>query len=217
MTPAAALVRAVSTDRHPGRSVCGASQRLVHVLPFGIRTCRKAGAKSVTAIESNTRAFLKCLCVKEIFRLQRTCFELGDFIKYLEEEREQRYDVLFASGVLYHMVDPINFLELITRASDRIFIWTHYYDREAISLRSDAGIFGPSTVLGDGIRGSKRTHPADATSWPGFSGGRELYAIGLERASILQFLDRKGFQTEIAFEAVDHPNGPSFAVSAKRM
>ena len=47
---------------------------------------QKAGAHSVTAIESNSRAFLKCLCVKEICNLKNVKFMLGDCVEYLQSE-----------------------------------------------------------------------------------------------------------------------------------
>lgn len=182
----------------------------------GAHTCmiEQAGAASVTAIESNTRAFLKCLCVKEIFGLQRSRFLLGDFLEYLEHPR--RHDVVIASGVLYHMQDPLRLLQLLTKASDRIFLWTHYYDATAISRRNDHGLFEPSGPIGDGLRGSKRHYPEEATAWSGFSGGAAHYAIWLERASLLAYFRSNGFQVEVNFDAVEHVNGPSFALCVSR-
>ena len=81
-------------------------------------------ANSIVAIEANTRAFLKCLCIKEILDLDRVKFKLGDFIQFLETD-DTNYDMVFASGVLYHMEEPLKLLKLISRASDRAFIWTH--------------------------------------------------------------------------------------------
>jgi hypothetical protein len=64
------------------------------------------GVKSSISIEANTRAFLKCLCVKELFGLHAAQFRLGDFISFMERS-DKKYDVTFASGVLYHMEDPL--------------------------------------------------------------------------------------------------------------
>ena len=85
------------------------------------------GAASVTGVEANTRAFLKCLILKELLGMPRTRFLCGDFVSYLEEE-QPRYDIVFASGVLYHMRDPVHLIDLIGRAADRVYLWTHYYD-----------------------------------------------------------------------------------------
>ncbi len=66
---------------------------------------------------------------------------LGDFMSFLRKEAsnneytqlDKTYDIVFASGVLYHMEKPIELLDLISRVSDKIFIWTQYYD-ERIDL-----------------------------------------------------------------------------------
>ena len=46
------------------------------------------------------------------------------------KETALRFDLVWASGVLYHMSDPIGFLESVSRVSDCIFIWTHYVDAD---------------------------------------------------------------------------------------
>src|SRR5262249_30779338 len=68
--------------------------------------------------------YLKSLVTKEILGL-KAHYLLGDFNHYLAET-EDRYDLVFASGVLYHMVDPIFTLYLISRVTPRVFIWSHY-------------------------------------------------------------------------------------------
>jgi hypothetical protein len=90
---------------------------------------QKAGATSITSIDSNQRAFMKCLCVKEIFSLDRVHFILGDFVPFMETTSE-KFDVIIASGVLYHMTDPISVLTKMARISDKLFFWTHYYDED---------------------------------------------------------------------------------------
>ncbi len=179
----------------------------------------RRGAKSIDAVEANKEAFLKCLCVKEIFGLSRTRFLLGDAIKFLETT-PKAYDVVFASGILYHMVDPTRLLRAITEKSDSVYIWTHYYDRDAISERDDRGLFQPEASLDPEGKylGSKRLYPEAALSWSGFSGGSESYAVWMSRVSIERFLADRGF-TEISvhFDDKNHPNGPSLAIAARRL
>src|SRR5262245_33426009 len=45
----------------------------------------RAGASSIISVEANTRAFMKCLIVKELVGLPRVQFLCGDFVAYLEE------------------------------------------------------------------------------------------------------------------------------------
>ena len=87
-----------------------------------------AGAE-VVAIESQAKAYLKCLVVKELLGLDRASFLLGDFVEYLRSCGE-RYDVCFASGVLYHLRNPVEAIALAARAAGRLLLWTHYYDEE---------------------------------------------------------------------------------------
>lgn len=88
------------------------------------------GAKSVTAIEANADNFIKSCILKNVLGLKST-FLLGDFLKYLEEP-PRRYDLVFAAGVMYHLEDPIDFLEKCCSVADNILIWTLYYVDETI-------------------------------------------------------------------------------------
>lgn len=90
----------------------------------------KLGA-DVLAIESNSDAYLKCLIAKEITGMKAR-FMLGDVTAFLTETRE-RFDLIFASGILYHMRDPITVIENICRSTDRCYVWTHVYDEAAYS------------------------------------------------------------------------------------
>jgi SAM-dependent methyltransferase len=169
----------------------------------------------VAAVEANTRAYLKCLCMKEIFGLDRVHFKLGSFIPFLEVC--DRVDVIVASGVLYHMTDPLRLLELIAARANRIFLWTHYYDEAALSARSDFDLFAPPERLGDGSStGARRLYPEAALSWNGFTGGPESYAVWLSRDSVIGFFERKGYAVTVDFEDVHHIHGPSLALCAKR-
>jgi hypothetical protein len=56
----------------------------------------RAGAASITSIEANTRAFLKCLVVQNALKFEAD-FRLGDFRRYLANNAEV-YDLLLASG-----------------------------------------------------------------------------------------------------------------------
>ena len=84
----------------------------------------RAGA-TVTAIEGNAEAYMKCLIVKEALQM-KSRFLLGNFVQWLEEGR--RYDLIFASGVLYHMPDPAGLIRLVAQSTDRALFWTHYYE-----------------------------------------------------------------------------------------
>lgn len=176
-------------------------------------------ASKVIAIEANTRAFLKCLCIKEALHLDRVEFKLGDFVTYLEKDNS-KYDMVVASGVLYHMEDPIKFLKLISQVSDRVFIWTHYYDQKTILSRGELSHkFSPvSSFEYEGVvyEGATQSYK-DALAWSGFCGGPKPISKWLTRNSILKALRQFGFaDIQINFDQPDHPNGPAFALCAKK-
>ena len=176
------------------------------------------GAESITAIETNKRAFLKCLAVKEIFELQRAKFLLGDGIEFLENAN-QDFDIILASGVLYHMTDPLRFLEALVAHSDKIFLWTQYYDQDIFRTREDAKFFDAPHALDadETMFGAKRIYPEQALSWTGFSGGHQPYAVWMTRQSIIDFFEKNGFsKLDFSSEDPNHPNGPAFAISASR-
>lgn len=176
-------------------------------------------AKKVTSVEANTRAFLKCLCIKEILKLDRVEFKLGDFMSFLENHNSQ-YDMVFASGVLYHMEEPIRLLELVSRATDRLFIWTHYYDQGRIFNRAELKHkFNPvSSFEYDGVSYEYSTQSyKESLDWLGFCGGPKPVSKWLTRDSIIKALRQFGFtDIQINFDHPDHPNGPAFALCAQK-
>lgn len=88
----------------------------------------------VDAVEGATHAFLRCLIVKNAFNM-RARFLLGDFEKYMKDGGT--YDLLYASGILYHLNDPIEFLKTARSISSRLFLWTHFYSEEHVALIPD--------------------------------------------------------------------------------
>jgi hypothetical protein len=177
------------------------------------------GARSITAIEANRRAFLKCLCIKEIFRLDNVRFLLGDFNRFFEDNGN-RYDIAVAAGVLDHMEAPLNLLAILTERADRIFLWTHFYDQSIISKRDDSNLFSPSVAIFHNAMcyfGANKAYAQQAFEWDGFSGGPSYQATWLTLTSILDFFANAGFETKTNFEQRDHPNGPAIAICATRV
>ena len=177
------------------------------------------GAASIIAVEANTRAYLKCLITKEILNLQRAQFLCGDFVEYLKMN-EQRVDFCLASGVLYHMINPVELLTLISKVTDAVMIWTHYYDYNVLSKRPDFADKFPLSTTGDyeGFRHTLyRFQYHTALNYQGFCGGSNEYSNWLSREDILACLKHLGFnRLKINFEDKNHPNGPCFTVLAQR-
>jgi hypothetical protein len=178
-----------------------------------------ASAKQIVAIEANKRAFVKCLCVKELLGMNRVKFLLGDFVPYLENN-ELQFDVAIASGVLYHMSDPVKLLALISKAARKVFLWTHYYDHHLLRARGELAhkFSSPKSHEFEGFtyEGATQSYK-QALEWSGFCGGGETTSRWLTRESILGALQHFGYrEISIGFDQPDHVNGPSFAVCAQK-
>jgi hypothetical protein len=177
------------------------------------------GTRRVLAIEANSRAFLKCLCIKEIFNLSTVRFMLGDFMSYLATS-EDRFHTVLASGVLYHMLEPLVLLHYVAKVSEKMYLWTHYYDHDLISAQQNlAHKFKPqeSIEYEGAYYEQAEQYYKDALEWSGFCGGPKPTSRWLTRESLLRALQDFGFRhIETAFEQPDHPNGPALALCAMK-
>lgn len=170
----------------------------------------------VTAIESNRRAFLKCLIVKNALGLQSD-FVLGDFRPYLAST-DDRFDLLLASGVLYHMTDPIGLIDGMARVSDHIGIWTHYYDETLAAtpeLRAKFAVEAEErTVNGVQVRLHKQVY-LEAAAVNCFCGGSSHHSYWLEKGSLFDYWRALGFNVDAQRES-PNPNGPAVLFYATR-
>jgi SAM-dependent methyltransferase len=179
----------------------------------------RAGAE-VIAVEANTRAYLKCLITKELVSLRRSTFLLGDFLEYLRST-DRRFDAVLASGVLYHAPDPLELLEAIAAVTDRVGIWTHYYDDSTI--RADprnARMFlhepEPTQWRGHEFVLHRRAY-REALQWGGFCGGPEPTVPWMELADLLTALEALGLsRIDIGSDDPGHLNGPAVLLCASR-
>jgi hypothetical protein len=99
-------------------------------------------------------------------------------------------------------------------------MWTHYYDKELLKANPNASVHcGPPIADElDGLRYNKiRYEYKTALEWGGFCGGSNPYSYWLPRKDILTGLNHFGYVTvSIGFDTPFHPNGPAFAIVARR-
>ncbi len=181
----------------------------------------KLGA-DILSIEANIGAFLRCLTVKNQYSLT-TKFLLGDFNKL--KIKEDQFDLVLASGVLYHMSEPVSFLEKFSQCSDTLFLWTHYFESDlslwnpALKKQLENGKWNyknPDFVRYNGIdvKIIKQKY-GDALGWSGFCGGPEEYSYWIDKDDLLNLLRELGYtKIDLAFDEPSHQNGPSFCVLA---
>ena len=183
----------------------------------------KAGAK-VLAIEANKGAFLRCLIVKNQLGLDAK-FLLGDFEKF--DFSSTAYDLILASGVLYHLKDPVAFLSKASKFTEKIFLWTHYFEpdlelwNKALQHQISAGkwdIGNPVVVeLPNLTIRTIRQNYNESLNWSGFCGGTDSYSNWIYKDDLLALLKALGFkQIEITLDEVDNRNGPAFCVLAQK-
>ena len=175
------------------------------------------GASSVIAIEGNTRAYLKCLIAKEVLQMKRVSYLCGDFVQYLKATSEQ-FDLIVASGVLYHMQKPLELLSLLAAHTNRLYLWTHYFD-PLVRERENRNRFPSQTECVEaGFSHTLYRFEYQITlENPQFCGGNEEYSNWLSREDLLGSLRHFGFEhLEIGLEQRDHPHGPSLALVAKK-
>ena len=180
----------------------------------------EAGAATIDAVEANALAYMRCLVAKEALGLLRARFLLGDFLPWLEAG-ERCYDLVVASGVLYHSARPARLLELICGRADAVFLWTHYFDEGAMPKgdprrKPFTGRVEEHRCGGVTLRLHERTY---RKAWrdPKFCGGTHDRHFWLERDGILAVLASLGFgHVVVADDQRDHHYGPSFSLYASR-
>lgn len=167
----------------------------------------REGIPEIVAVEANVEAFVKCLIVKNLLGLQKSKFLLGDFVEYLKTDNS-RYDFIFCCGVLYHMQDPVQLIELMAARTDRVFVWTHYHTD---GFRP--GLVG-KTVRRYGEAFRYYEIPYAGRHLGTFWGGNKPSASWLSRDDVLRAFRLNGFtNTRIHEEDLQHPGGPCFSVS----
>lgn len=171
-------------------------------------------------VEANKLSFLRCLVAKEILGLRHARFHLGDCQLWLEN-RPDRYDFIVASGVLYHMQDPVRFLEAVAARTDALFLWTHYADDEAMPPDDPRrGAFVGEAEIREHAGLQIKMHPRSYLgAWKdkAFCGGMHDTHRWMERSSLLALLGAMGFSdVRISADEPNHLYGPAFCVYAQR-
>jgi SAM-dependent methyltransferase len=179
----------------------------------------KAGADSVQAVEANTLNFTKTLVVKEIFGLSRLDLQFGEIEIWLAGA-DDRFDLIVASGVLYHFNDPLAALYNMTRRTDRIFLWTHFLHDDYmppgdIRLATFTGKTTERVVDGFTCTYHLRSY-AGAQTKTAFCGGVSKDSIWISHEAIVRSLEHWGFVVEETMLEPGHANGPCACFLATR-
>jgi Protein of unknown function (DUF1698) len=171
----------------------------------------KLEADRILAIEANAEAFLKCLVVKEILQTPRCRFVLGDCLKFLQESHDQ-FDMIFCSGILYHMEDPFELIKAVAARTDRVFLWTHYFDPNVPVVPGRH----PKQVYCDGLQLTFYEQVYGNTSYSKFWGGNMPTASWLTKEDIERCFRHFGFELTVVEDNSRHRHGPCVTATALR-
>ena len=168
------------------------------------------GASKVVAIEANRDAFIKCMAVKETFKLNNLELIYDDFTQLITDEQfleQHSFDICFAAGVLYHMHQPLETIANICKVAPIVYVHTHIASHKVpkgdwVTLK-DAN--------GEEYRGRKNHYPKKA-HW----GGVETYAIWLEEEAMLRAFRNQGCEISDVYVGRNEIRGDYISFVATR-
>jgi SAM-dependent methyltransferase len=112
----------------------------------------RLGAIEVVGVESRDLNIRRCLLVKRYLKLANLTFIQGD-VKDVTRDWLGEFDIVFASGILYHLDDPYSFLMNISSLTrDFLLLDTHIALRDSwkhgCSKKISKRTFGGNSYLG---------------------------------------------------------------------
>lgn len=175
------------------------------------------GARQITAVEANSDAFIKACMLKNALNLNAQ-FLLGDFMEYLSRDG-QKVDLVYASGVLYHLTAPLEFLRRCTTVGDHLFLWTFVYDEDAIANHPyERQLFSGTETFSHhdlDVVGHRRFYDMDLAKNGKYQGGIDDVAFWFTHDDIRRILSKFGFT--ILMEVPDSYNNiPAMNILASR-
>ena len=163
---------------------------------FGL--AQRSTVKRVLGIEGRQANVNKAVFVQDLLGTKNVEFALAN-LESADLSSFGKFDVVFCSGLLYHLPEPWKLISQISGVSPNLFIWTHYaHENQATeTAHGYRGWRYQEHGLADPLSGMS----ADSF-WPTLD---SLYAI----------LKDHGFKTFCLFENnTTHMHGPSITLAA---
>jgi hypothetical protein len=124
------------------------------------------------------------------------------------------------------MTDPISLIARLSEATDRLFLWTHWFEpdttvwnpamRDLIGEKWRIDNTVTVTFRGRELRMVPQGYGA-SLGWGGFCGGPEDHSHWLYREDLLALLADLGYSdVRLAFDNPGHQNGPCCSILAQR-
>lgn len=128
--------------------------------------------------------------------------------------------MVLASGVLYHMRHPVELIERLAAVTDRLLVWTHYFDGAIIRNTPHLLPKFPGSTPSEHAGFCHTLHRYEYTeslNHQGFCGGSASYSHWLGREELLAAFRQFGFtKLTIHMETPDFVNGPCLTLAARK-
>lgn len=164
-----------------------------------------AGADEIIAIEGRKENFLKCLLIKNAYKLHKSTFLHADIEKAVYKIK-RRFDLCLALGILYHLENPVRLLKSIGEKADNIFLWSHYakYDYPEGQV---------CEIQENGQRFKGKYVKEDTQE---YLSGIKIKSLWMLESSLMRALENAGFKNIEIIDREDHEHGPALTLFGKK-
>nr|WP_246413420.1 methyltransferase domain-containing protein [Methylobacterium brachythecii] len=150
-------------------------------------------------IEVRQNNYDNCLLVQKSLGLPNISFVKDDVLNI---KTHGMFDVIFCCGLLYHLQNPVQFIDAMSaQARDAVIINTHYAPEEGgeqfnlSSMTENEGMRGRWFFEHD----AKNVEELESLKWAAWSNTKSFW---LTKPSLFQCLHNAGF--DMVFEQIDH-------------
>ncbi|MGH7935465.1 MAG: class I SAM-dependent methyltransferase [Chthoniobacterales bacterium] len=156
------------------------------------------GIETVVGVEGRTANFERALLAKELFAIPNIEFVQAN----LEQVRLSEFgpfDVIYCSGLLYHLPEPWRLVEQFAASASGLFLWTH------CASEASANIFAES------YKGLRQAEGGSDEPLSGLSPDSFWPTLG----SLCTMLTTHGFsQVRLLANDLEHEHGPAVTLAA---
>jgi hypothetical protein len=175
----------------------------------------KLGVAEVVAVEGRPENLEHCLRTKERYGLDRTTFHLAD-VEALARGSvpppfEGTFDLVYCTGVLYHLREPAPVLEWCRRQAPTLFLQTHYVE-EGAADRYRRPDFRDTTYRHAGREYRAMVFEEEAGN---LRAGLRASSIWLYERDLLAAIERAGFEHVSVLGKDVHASLPHITVLAE--
>lgn len=163
-----------------------------------IGLARLPGVESVLGVEGRAASLARARLAQQLFGIENIELIPGNLEEMLLAELGQ-FDVIFCSGLLYHLPEPWRLVEQFAAVAPGVFLWTHC-STEALA-----------DTFAQGYKGRRQTEGGEAEALSGLSPDSFWPTLG----SLLSMFTQNGFREVRLFgHDPNQVNGPAVTLAA---